>query len=200
MHVGGVTRLTTIDYPGMLSLVVFCQGCTWNCGYCHNQHLIPLERDNLVPWENILALLDKRKTLLDAVVFSGGEPLLQDDLEDAMLEVRVRGFLVGLHTSGARPSKFARLLSHHLVDWVGLDIKADWGKYSCITGNPGSGKRARQSAMALVNSDVDYELRTVVDSCHKAQIDIDQIKSNLRLLGADMTKYVVRQAKVEKLR
>lgn len=195
MHVGGVTRLTTIDYPGMLSLVVFCQGCAWHCDYCYNQHLLPLKRDNLVPWDNILALLERRQNLLDAVVFSGGEPLIQNDLDKAMAQVKGLGYLVGLHTSGARPYKLGSILDRCLVDWVGLDIKAPWHKYHCITRIKDSGRNAKLSAKKVIASGVDYELRTVIDPCHAAQIDVDQIASNLKLLGADLNKYVVRQAR-----
>mgnify|MGYP001828201880 CR=1 FL=1 len=31
LQVGGVTPLTTIDSPGELAAVVFCQGCPWRC-------------------------------------------------------------------------------------------------------------------------------------------------------------------------
>src|SRR5450759_6030856 len=39
--IGGLTPLSLSDWPGQLAAVVFCQGCPWRCGYCHNPHLIP---------------------------------------------------------------------------------------------------------------------------------------------------------------
>ena len=84
LRVGGLTPLSTSDWPGMLAAVVFCQGCPWRCGYCHNPGLIPARGDNEIPWEDVLAFLRRRQGLLDGVVFSGGEPTAQAGLLDAM--------------------------------------------------------------------------------------------------------------------
>ncbi|MDD5304810.1 MAG: anaerobic ribonucleoside-triphosphate reductase activating protein, partial [Elusimicrobia bacterium] len=115
-----MTPLSTTDYPGVLSAVLFLQGCPWRCSYCHNPHLIPADSPPEREWESALAFLRGRVGLLDAVVFSGGEPTLQDGLEDAMREVKAMGFKIGLHTGGAYPERLVALLP--LIDWVGLDI------------------------------------------------------------------------------
>lgn len=122
LHVGGFVPFTSTDYPDALSAVVFCQGCPWRCGYCHNPHLIPARADVHHDFDAILAWLASRRGLLDAVVFSGGEPTAQPGLVHAMQQVRRLGFLVGLHTSGAYPRRLADALP--LTDWVGLDVKA----------------------------------------------------------------------------
>ena len=72
LRVGGLTRLSASDYPGKLAAVVFCQGCAWRCGYCHNPELQPARGAYEIPWADVLAFLEKRRGLLDAVVFSGG--------------------------------------------------------------------------------------------------------------------------------
>jgi pyruvate formate lyase activating enzyme len=158
--VGGLTPLSTADYPKHLSAVVFCQGCPWRCGYCHNPHLLPAERSGQIAWSNVLSFLDRRRGLLDAVVFSGGEPLAQSGLADAMHAARSMGFKIGLHTGGAYPERFAEVLP--LVDWVGFDIKARFAEYRRITAVPGSGDRALASAMLLLGSGVEHEFRTTV--------------------------------------
>ena len=88
LRVGGLTPLTTIDYPGELAAVVFCQGCPWRCRYCQNADLLPGRGRNELPWERVMELLERRRGLLDAVVFSGGEPTLQAALADAVKQVK----------------------------------------------------------------------------------------------------------------
>lgn len=104
--VGGLTPFTTIDFPGRLAAVIFCQGCPWRCGYCHNAHLHACgsgERS----WPDVRGWLTSRRGLLDGVVFSGGEPLLQRGLAPALGEVRSLGFATGLHTAGIYPERLA---------------------------------------------------------------------------------------------
>jgi pyruvate formate lyase activating enzyme len=155
--VGGIVSLTTVDYPNHLSAVIFLQGCTWRCRYCHNQHLQNISPVEALPWEDVLNLLDSRKNFIEAVVFSGGEPLLQDSLFSAVSDVKNMGFKIGLHTSGAFPDKFAKVIS--LMNWVGFDIKHLFRNYSSITGIEGSGEVARESLEILIDSKVDHEVR-----------------------------------------
>ncbi len=158
LRVGGLTPLTTIDYPGELSAVVFCQGCPWRCRYCHNVHLLPPRAPDLIAWSEVRGFLHRRQGLLDAVVFSGGEPTLQPALAAAMAEVRGLGFKVGLHTAGIYPGRLRALIP--LLDWVGLDIKALPGDYPAITRVPGSGERAWASLVLLLAAGVPLQVRT----------------------------------------
>src|SRR5215831_3439565 len=105
LRVGGLIPLSASDWPGYLSAVVFCQGCPWRCGYCHNPHLLPARGSGGIAWSDVLAFLQRRAGLLDAVVFSGGEPLAQATLANAMRGVRRLGFRIGLHTGGAYPAR-----------------------------------------------------------------------------------------------
>jgi pyruvate formate lyase activating enzyme len=157
-RVGGLTLFSTTDYPGCLAAVVFCQGCPWRCAYCHNPHLLPARGKAVHPWSEVLAFLHRRRGLLDAVVFSGGEPTLQSALPAAMAQVRGLGFKVGLHTAGMYPERLAAALSH--ADWVGLDVKAGIGDYPAITGVAASGEPVRESLRLLRDAGVDYECRT----------------------------------------
>lgn len=158
LRVGGLTPLSASDYPDRLAAVVFCQGCAWRCGYCHNRHLMPA-RGAEIPWPRVVAFLERRRGLLDAVVFSGGEPTLQRGLAGAMREAKALGYLIGLHTAGIVPRMLERVLP--LVDWVSMDLKARWADHEGVTGVPGSAARARASAAAIRRSGVACEFHTV---------------------------------------
>jgi pyruvate formate lyase activating enzyme len=160
LKVGGYARFTSTDYPGELAAVVFVQGCPWRCGYCHNPHLQPRGAEPAIRWKDLLSFLAGRAGLLDAVVFSGGEPTIDPALEDAMRSVKALGFKVGLHTAGIYPERLKEVLP--LVDWVGLDIKTSFDAYDELTGAPGSGKAAHAAARIVLESGVPYEFRTTV--------------------------------------
>ena len=121
INVGGVETFSTVDFPEHMAAVVFLQGCPWRCPFCHNTSLQPIDSATDFVWEKFLDFLEKRKGILDAVVFSGGEPLWQDGLFDAMNQVKSMGFAVGLHTAGADSKRLEKVLP--LVDWIGFDIK-----------------------------------------------------------------------------
>ena len=155
---GGLTPLTTIDFPGKLAAVVFCQGCPWRCGYCHNTGLLDAGAPTSLTWADVEHLLRARRGLLDGVVFSGGEPTLQSALPAALTRVRAMGFATGLHSAGMYPERLAALLP--LLDWVGLDIKAPLHRYDAITRTPDSGAKAWESLRHVLASGVNCECRT----------------------------------------
>ena len=158
LRVGGLTPLTTIDFPGRLAAVVFLQGCPWRCGYCHNPGLLGADAPPQQPWSQVLAFLQRRQGLLDGVVFSGGEPTAQAGLAEAVAEVRALGFDVGLHTAGMYPERLAALLRR--LAWVGLDIKGPWHRYDSITGVRGSGVKAQAALAQLLAAGAAHECRT----------------------------------------
>ena len=162
LRVGGFQPFTTIDYPGELAAVVFCQGCPWRCRYCHNRHLLSRRGSEEILWSGVLDFLRRRTGLLDAVVFSGGEPTLQQGLPDAIRAVRALGFKVGLHTAGCYPQRLAAVLP--LLDWVGLDIKALPEDYPALTGVLRSGEQAWQSLRLLLDSGIAHEVRITIHS------------------------------------
>jgi pyruvate formate lyase activating enzyme len=187
LRVGGLTPLSTTDWPGMLAAVVFCQGCSWNCRYCHNPGLIPSRSEHEIPWEDVIAFLRRRQGLLDGVVFSGGEPTLQSGLLDAMREVRALGFKIGLHTAGMVSKRLAEILP--LVDWVGMDVKASFEDYPRITGVAGSGERARSGLHKVLASGIDHEIRTTVHPALLAEADLVDIAHDLAKRG--VRRYVI---------
>jgi len=187
LRVGGLIPLSTCDWPGQLAATVFCQGCAWDCAYCHNPHLRPMQADAQESWQEVFAFLKTRRGLLDAVVFSGGEPTLQPALLHAVEAVRGLGFRVGLHTAGMAPERFAPLLP--LVDWVGFDVKAPFDTYASITGVERSGDKARASLNMLLASGVPYEVRTTVHPALLTPADMLALRDQLLTLG--VTHYAI---------
>ena len=179
--VGGITPFSASDYPGKLAAVIFVQGCPWRCGYCHNPHLQPRLPHSPVAWGDVLNLLERRHGLLDAVVFSGGEPTMDRDLEHALRDVRAMGFDTGLHTGGAYPRRLESVLP--LLDWVGFDVKALPSGYDAITQRRGSHFAAWQSLQLLLDSGIDYECRTTVHSTLLSDKAISELAGMLAKMG-----------------
>jgi pyruvate formate lyase activating enzyme len=186
MAVGGFSPLSTCDWPGELVATVFCQGCPLACRYCHNTDLIPPGPGVGPGWPEILSTLERRRGLLDGVVFSGGEPTLQKALPEAVAAVRALGFRIGLHTAGPYPERLARLLPD--LDWVGFDVKAPFADYERVTGVPGSGGRARESLVALAGSGVAFEVRTTVHALLLDEADLHRLDADLAELGLPPTR------------
>jgi anaerobic ribonucleoside-triphosphate reductase activating protein len=189
LKVGGLTPFSATDYPGQLASVVFVQGCPWRCGYCHNPHLQPRTAGSPLTWSDILARLQRRVGLIDAVVFSGGEPTMDPALADAIHAARALGFGIGLHTAGIYPRRLAEVLP--LVDWVGLDVKAGWAHYDAVTRIAGSAEPARASLEAVLRSGVAHEVRTTLHPALHTAADLLALATELSALGVQ--RYVVQQ-------
>jgi anaerobic ribonucleoside-triphosphate reductase activating protein len=182
MKISSITPFTTIDYPGALAAVLFCQGCPWRCVYCHNPHLQSCAQKGAYEWPHILSFLKNRQGFIDAVVLSGGEPTQQKDLKEAIQEIRSLDFKIGLHTAGMNSDALKSVLP--LVDWVGMDIKAPFEDYEKITRVPKSGEAAEISARAIIESQVSYEFRTTVHPDLLSASDIRRLAEELHALGA----------------
>lgn len=191
LRVGGLVPLTTLDYPGLLACVLFCQGCAWRCRYCHNPELIPARGATEIHWNDILAFLRRRQGLLQGVVFSGGEATLQAALPAAMSRVREMGFRTGLHSAGIRPDAFARALPH--TDWVGFDVKGLADDMDAITAVKRSGLATWHSLERLLDSGVAHECRTTV---HWQLFDLEHLHHlATRLRGMGVDNFVVQLAR-----
>ena len=200
IEIGGFVPLTTIDYPNHLAAVVFCKGCMWSCRYCHNHHLRNCDHartENSLSWNRIIEVISARKIFLDAVVFSGGEPLLQRNIHAALSKVKDLGLLVGLHTSGAFPLRLKRII--HLLDWVGLDIKAPFvgEKYELITGRKQASKPVQQSLQLLAEyMPGQFQTRTTFDETVLDADDKAFILRDLRQNGVLEANHVWQKCRV----
>lgn len=215
LRVGGLSRFSTVDWPGQLVATVFTDGCPWDCAYCHNPHLLggggaaadacattePSGSEEPIAgaplsWADVHAFLATRAGLLDGVVFSGGEPLMQRALPEAIGAARELGFKVGLHTNGAYPERFAEVLPN--LSWVGLDIKAPSDGYDRVSGVPGSGDAARESLHRLVASGLDYEVRTTVHSHLTDFAALERLAAELAAEG--VTRWVLQPYRTQGVR
>jgi pyruvate formate lyase activating enzyme len=170
--------------------VVYCQGCPWRCSYCHNPHLLPGRSADPVDWSVVLAFLQRRRGLLDAVVFSGGEPTAQPGLAAAMRQAKAMGYRIGLHSAGIYPRRFAAVLP--LADWVGFDAKAPFdAAYERITGVHGSADAALASARALLASGVACEFRTTWHAGFLDPAELERLTLTLAKLG--VRRYVLQE-------
>jgi len=180
LRVGGITPFTATDYPGQLAAVVFVQGCPWRCGYCHNPHL-QQRHSGALDWDSVIAFLRRRVGLIDAVVFSGGEPTIDPCLELAIADVRALGFKVGLHTAGIYPARLSQVLP--TLDWVGFDIKAPATHYESVTGVAGSGAAAFACAALVIDSGIAHECRTTVHSALLTDAQLLELATTLSGMG-----------------
>lgn len=160
MRVVGWVKSSTVDYPGQLCTSVFTPGCNFNCRWCHNRNVWD-SRDEISS-DEVLAFLHARQGLLDGVAISGGEPTLQLDLPAFCEQVKQQGFLVKLDTNGSNPQALRELLSRSLVDYVAMDYKAPWQRYSELCGCEVDVRCVQQSMQMVFESGLAYELRTTV--------------------------------------
>ena len=190
LPVAGLVPFSSVDWPGVLCAVLFCQGCPWKCRYCHNAHLRSFAGveegaswDWEWEWDRVVTFLKSRQGFLEGVVFSGGEATAHSSLAEAIKEARSLGFRIGLHTSGSYPEKLRTLLP--LVDWVGLDIKAPLDeRYERITGAEGSERKVRASLELLLASGIPHQLRTTVHPKLLSEEDLADIQEELAAMSA----------------
>ena len=164
MHIHGLQKLAMVDYPGKLAATVFTGGCDLRCPFCHNALLVTrLAETPEIPEREVLDFLFSRKGLLDGVVLTGGEPLLQPDAAEFLQAVRELDFAVKLDTNGCHPDALADILDRRLADYVAMDIKNSLEKYPWTVGVPGFDTApVERSARLLMEGPADYEFRTTL--------------------------------------
>lgn len=157
----GLTKTSTLDYPGKIAAVLFAPLCNYDCFYCHNRALLEKEAPRMEPKE-IADFLEKRRGLIDAVVLTGGEATLQSDITDFAKMLRDKGFLVKLDTNGSNPGVVQKLIDLNLLDYAALDYKAPWDRYREICGEGADPQAVQKTLDLLFSSGLDFELRTTV--------------------------------------
>lgn len=160
----GIDKLSLLDYDEKLSCVLFAKACNFRCPFCHNG-LTVLESETYIPFDQILEFLNSRKGKLDAVVITGGEPTLMDDIVDKITTIKSMGFLIKLDTNGTRPEVIKDLLDRNLIDYIAMDIKNSLNMYPCTVGVKKIDEdRIKESIKLIQNSGIDYEFRTTLVS------------------------------------
>lgn len=159
MLIAGFRKTSFVDYPGQPCAVVFTPYCNMNCSYCHNAEILHGDMP-LVDQEEVMAYLEKRAGLLSALVISGGEPTLQQNLIPFIEQARSFGYRIKLDTNGSKPQVLKELLFRGLLDYVAMDIKAPIEKYDEITRVKTDMDAIRTSITLLRNSGIPHEFRT----------------------------------------
>ena len=171
MQIEGLQKLTLLDFPGRVACTVFTPGCNFRCPFCQNASLvINAPQVGAQDMEEFFSFLSKRRGILDGVAITGGEPLLQKDIDVFITRVRELGFQVKLDTNGSFPDILKDLVARKLVDYVAVDIKNSPEKYVMTSGcAPAMADRVRETVSFLLTDAVDYEFRTtVVSNFHEA--------------------------------
>ena len=199
MSLVGLDKMSLLDYEDKISCVLFYKACNFRCPFCHNG-LTVLEAEDEILFDAALDYLKSRKGLLDAVVFTGGEPTLEPNLKKHIQRVKELGFLVKLDTNGTNPEIVKDLIDSNLLDYIAMDIKNSEEKYALTTGvKQVNMDNIRKSIELIMNSGVDYEFRTtLVDEFHKVE-DMEGLASLIK--GARvlyLQKFVERDGCIQK--
>jgi pyruvate formate lyase activating enzyme len=165
MNIQGLQKLSLLDYPRKVSCTIFTGGCNFRCPFCHNASLVIPDRmaDGSIDVDSVFSFLEKRKNVLDAVCISGGEPLIQADLEYFLKSIKEMGYLIKLDTNGAFPDLLEKIVEKKLVDYVAMDIKNSLEKYGITIGDPSFDTKAIENSVEyLLKNPVEYEFRTTL--------------------------------------
>ena len=199
MALVGLDKMSLLDYEDKISCVLFYKACNFRCPFCHNG-LTVLEAEDEFLFEAVLEYLKSRVGLLDAVVFTGGEPTLEPNLKEHIKQVKELGFLVKLDTNGTNPEVLKDLIDANLIDYVAMDIKNSEEKYPLTVGvKQVDMTKIKESIDILMNSEIPYEFRTtLVDEFHKLE-DMDGLGEFIK--GAPilyLQKFVERDGCIQK--
>ena len=189
VNFGGISPISTIDWHGRSSSVIFLSGCNFRCPYCQNHEIV-----NKVDWRDIDTIKKEIYSSIDfisAVVFSGGEPTMQINvLLDLAKFSKENDLLVGIETNGYYPHVLRQLVEKGLVDKIFIDIKTnplDDDKYRKITGGIIGANKLIMESLMIKNAGI--EARTTV--FRSTVDDVLPIAKYLKECGYD--KYVIQQ-------
>jgi pyruvate formate lyase activating enzyme len=176
MKYAGMIKQSLVDYPGEIAAVLFTRGCNMRCPFCHNPDLLVKPKILVKPIdiEEVMEFLLTRRSFLDGVVISGGEPTLNEELPVDIARMKSLGCLVKLDTNGTNPVMLEKLLTHKMLDYVAMDIKAplEYKKYLQSCGKLSSEEffNIRSSIHLLKKFPINLEFRTtVVPALHTAE-------------------------------
>ncbi|HEC89028.1 MAG: anaerobic ribonucleoside-triphosphate reductase activating protein [Thermoplasmata archaeon] len=176
MKIGGFQKISLLDYPDKISAIIWTIGCNLKCPFCYNTQLVNGKTD-IIPEEKILSFLENRVDKLEAVVITGGEPLLQENMYQFLSKIKKLGYLIKIDTNGTYPDKLEQLLEEKLIDYVSMDIKAPKDKYYLLTGKPVDISNIEDSIRIIKKLASDYEFKTTIIPTLLDRQDILEIAS-----------------------
>ncbi len=177
MDLRGFNKFSLVDYPGRIGCIVFTGGCNLRCPFCHNPCLVfdPSSQPRVTDKE-FFNFLRQRKGLIEGVVISGGEPMLQPDICDFVKRIREAGYLAKIDSNGTFPDRIRKLLDTAGADSMGIDYKAPRAKYAALTGvnDPEIGDKVAESIRMVLEAGIELDVRTTV---HRALLSEEDLKS-----------------------
>lgn len=172
MIIGGLEKMTLIDYPGQLAAIVFTKGCNFRCHFCYNPLLVWSEVESgekkyekgysQFTEDDLFRFLESRQGKLDGVVITGGEPTIHPDLPEFIKKIRALGFKIKLDTNGTNPEMLKKLLDQKLLDYVAMDLKGSSDNYNQVVGVKVDFQNLQKSVKLIINSGLPHEFRTTV--------------------------------------
>lgn len=198
MRIAGFQPLTLLDYPGKVAATVFTQGCPFRCVYCHNPELLPMRAatGKTIADEDILARIAMRRSLLDGVCVTGGEPTVHPDLPDFLARIKRLGLLVKLDTNGLHPRMIESIVKRGLADYFAMDLKHVWERYEDVIGHAARAAVAncRETKEIISASGIPHEFRTTVYPRLHAEEDLVKIADGL----SDGDRYALQKVRYDK--
>lgn len=202
MKIGGLQKLTLIDYPNTLACTVFLSGCNFRCPWCYSPELVLpqfISHQPEIKESEFFDFLKSKKGLLEGVVVCGGEPTIHDELPLFCSKIKNAGYKVKLDTNGSSPEMLEKLFKLKLVDYVAMDVKSPKEKYTQAVGfNGATGyylvDKVDKSINFLKNGSIDHEFRTTVIPGVHTQEDIVKIAHWIR----PAKKYFLQQFRPQK--
>jgi len=158
MKFSGLQKTSLIDFPGKISSILFTPGCNLRCPYCQNWRIVVNPQGPFLSEDDALAILESRKKYIDAVVITGGEPLIHNDAPIFIKRLKDKGFSVKLDTNGFFPELLEQCLNY--VDYVAVDVKTSLEKYYLLGAKDVS--RLLKTIDLLKGYGVNYEFRNTV--------------------------------------
>lgn len=179
---GGLLPTSLIDFPGRISCILFVAGCNFHCPYCHNPDLAAGRTGpgRSLSRTEFIAFLQQRRSLLDGVVITGGEPTLFSGLPDLCRLVKEMGFAVKVDTNGSRPAVLQRLIGERLVDFVAMDVKTDLARYTPLLRRRRRPEDLVESIEAILQSGLPHEFRTTCVAPLVTEASVDRIARRIR--------------------
>ncbi len=188
-HPADITPLTYLDYPKKAACILWFTGCNLRCPYCYNPELVLAGKAAQKEMDE-MAFLRERAGFLDAVVLSGGEATLVEDLPGLCERIHALGYLVKIDTNGSNPHILGELLERRLVDYVAMDNKMPSTRTWTLPGGAKLFERFTESLARLQASGIPYELRTTVHPGLLDEADILQMVRECHELGYNGTYYL----------
>lgn len=185
MKIGGLQKVTLVDYPGKLACTVFFSGCNFRCPFCYSKELVlpeEIKKQPEISETEFFNFLEEKRGLLEGCVLCGGEPTIYgEELVSFAKKIKSKGFVIKLDTNGTDPKIIKRLIDEKIVDYIAMDIKAPLKKekYSSAAGTNVDIEKIKESVELIKNSGIDYEFRSTIVPLIHSKEDIIQMAKDI---------------------